>query len=138
MLLYQAYLRNHWTVESFFVKLLSMFLASALVSTLLKNSFERVRPFVTYTDIAKLSEAGSYSFPSGHTAEAFTIAIGTLLIFRNKLYALPIFLWALLVAYSRMSLGVHYPTDVFVAIILAIVICFSINNIYKKWIIQIE
>jgi membrane-associated phospholipid phosphatase len=84
----------------------------------LKAIIFRERPFVTYPYIEKLSEAGSSSFPSGHTLEAFAIAASISLLFFRKKVIIPIYTWAMLVAYSRMALGVHYPSDVLAGIII--------------------
>lgn len=85
---------------------------AALVTTLLKYWINRPRPFESYDFIEKLSTGGSPSFPSGHTTDAFALAI-VLTLFSGKWWiAVPAFGWALLVAWSRMHLGVHYPTDV--------------------------
>jgi membrane-associated phospholipid phosphatase len=78
----------------------------------IKYSVNRTRPFITYPDIVKKSEGGGPSFPSGHTSGAFATAT-TLSLEYPKWYVIaPSFLWAGTVAYSRMYLGVHYPSDV--------------------------
>ena len=133
ILAYHGFIKKERNLSITFYQMLTMFSASAFVSLLLKCTIKRSRPFITYSDISKLSEAGSFSFPSGHTAEAFAMAFGAILIFQNKLWAIPIILWALLVAYSRMALGVHYPIDVFAAIVIALVISVLIKHLTKKW-----
>ncbi|OFY12242.1 MAG: hypothetical protein A2X11_12780 [Bacteroidetes bacterium GWE2_42_24] len=85
---------------------------AALISTILKFWIDRPRPFITYEFIEKLSVGGSPSFPSGHTTDAFALAIVLALMFRKWWVIVPLFLWAALVGYSRMHLGVHYPSDV--------------------------
>ena len=52
------------------------------------------------------------SFPSGHTSLAFSTAASLSIQFNKWYVTLPAYLWAGSVAYSRMYLGVHYPTDV--------------------------
>lgn len=85
---------------------------AALISTILKFWIDRPRPFITYDFIEKLSVGGSPSFPSGHTTDAFALAIVLAFMFRKWWVIVPLFLWAALVGYSRMHLGVHYPSDV--------------------------
>ena len=93
-------------------------LSSALISTTLKYSIDRDRPFVTYPDIQKLSAAGSPSFPSGHTSEAFATATSLSMAFPKWYVIAPAYVWASAAAYSRMHLGVHYPTDVLAGAIM--------------------
>ena len=82
------------------------------VTSLLKYTIDRERPFVTYPDIKKKSDAGSPSFPSGHTSSAFSTATSLSLAWPKWYIIAPSFTWASLVGYSRMHLGVHYPSDV--------------------------
>jgi membrane-associated phospholipid phosphatase len=82
------------------------------ISTVLKYSVNRERPYVTYPDITKKSSAGSPSFPSGHTSNAFATATSLSLEFPKWYIIVPSYTWAGCVGYSRMHLGVHYPSDV--------------------------
>ncbi len=88
-------------------------LVSSVVSTGLKYAILRDRPFVTYPNlIYKKTEGGSPSFPSGHTSVAFASATSLTLAFPKWYVGVPAFAWASAVGYSRMHLGVHYPSDV--------------------------
>jgi membrane-associated phospholipid phosphatase len=78
----------------------------------LKYSINRDRPFETYNDILKKAEAGSPSFPSGHTSSAFATATSLSLAYPRWYVIVPSYAYAGTVAYSRMYLGVHYPSDV--------------------------
>jgi membrane-associated phospholipid phosphatase len=89
--------------------------ASALnagIVNALKYSINRDRPYVTYPDIAKKAKGGSPSFPSGHTSSAFATATSVSLSYPKWYIIVPSYLYAGTVAYSRMDLGVHYPSDV--------------------------
>lgn len=88
------------------------YLLSVIISNILKYAIARPRPFTTYPFIEKLSSGGSGSFPSGHTSDVFSIAMAVSLFFPKPRVVIPVFLWAILVGYSRMDLGVHYPSDV--------------------------
>lgn len=120
-------------IRNKFLKILTVLLVAATLSLSLKNSIFRERPFVNYPDIVKLSEAGSSSFPSGHTIEAFAIALAFSILFPRRKFIVPVFLWAFLVAYSRMALGVHYPADVFAGIIIGVIVSYFTITIYT-WI----
>ena len=82
------------------------------MTTALKYSINRKRPFEIYPDIAKKAKAGSPSFPSGHTSSAFATATSLSLSYPEWYVIVPSFAYAGTVAYSRMHLGVHYPSDV--------------------------
>lgn len=92
--------------------------ASVFVTIFLKEAIKRDRPFVTYPEIEKLSSAGGYSMPSGHTSIAFATATSLSMAYPKWYVIAPSFVWASAVGYSRMHLGVHYPTDVIVGVLV--------------------
>ena len=81
----------------------------------LKYLIKRKRPFVTYKGII-VNKSGSPcldpSFPSGHTSTSFMVATSLSLQYPKWYVIVPAYLYAGTVAYSRMDLGVHYPTDI--------------------------
>ncbi len=109
------------------------FLVSAFVATALKYSIKRDRPFVTYPDIQKETSGGGYSLPSGHTADAFATATSLSIAFPKWYVIAPSFIWASAVGYSRMDLGVHYPTDVLAGAITGIGSAYLTYKL-NKWI----
>jgi len=116
----------------FFV-LSSVLILVAVASQGLKTFVYRDRPFTTYPFIEKLSEGGGSSFPSGHTLEAFAIATALSLLFVKKKIVIPVILWAMLVAYSRMALGVHYPSDILAGIIIGTFIGWSVPWCFNRF-----
>ena len=90
----------------------SSILTSIIISNILKYSVNKPRPFETYNLIQKITDGGSPSFPSGHTSDAFALATAVSIIYPKWYVIAPSFLWAGAVGYSRMDLGVHYPSDV--------------------------
>ncbi len=95
-----------------FFMLAVVLLLSAILSPALKSVIYRERPFYTHTHIEKRAAGGESSFPSGHALEAFAMALTVSLCFRKRSLTIAVFIWALLVGYSRIALGVHYPSDV--------------------------
>jgi len=92
---------------------------TTIVTFGLKYGVHRPRPFVTYPDIIQKDQnVGPHSFPSGHTSSAFSLATAVTLCYPKWYVAVPAFAWAVTVGYSRMRLGVHFPTDVLVGAII--------------------
>jgi membrane-associated phospholipid phosphatase len=94
-------------------------LVAGVISSTLKVTVQRERPFTTYPDIIyQKTEVGSYSFPSGHTNFAFATATSLTLSFPKWYVIVPAYSYAAAVGYSRMYLGVHYPSDVLVGALI--------------------
>ncbi len=100
----------------------------------LKNIFARPRPFVLDpTKIANvlISPPSSYSFPSGHTLSSIECAVAIWLC--NKKWGIPAIILAVLIAFSRNYLYVHYPTDILAGAVLGVAIAYFTHFIYNKF-----
>jgi membrane-associated phospholipid phosphatase len=102
----------------------------------LKYTVKRDRPFITYPeDISNKSGhdyTESYSFPSGHTSTAFATATGLSLQYPKWYVIAPSYAYAGTVAYSRMHLGVHYPSDVLVGALIGSGCAYLTHVVNKK------
>lgn len=95
-----------------FVTLFSIGLEVLLSNGIIKTLIARPRPFDIYPDIIPLiSPPTDFSFPSGHTGFAFAAAFVMYRMLPRK-YGIPALLLAAFIAFSRLYLGVHYPSDV--------------------------
>ena len=114
-------------------------LGSAIVNNLiLKNLVARVRPYEVVNGLNLLIEKQKdLSFPSGHTGASFAVAV---IIFQctkctgKKKYGVLALVLAFLIAFSRLYVGVHYPTDVLAGLLtgtLISILVVKINNRYK-------
>ncbi|MFM6954759.1 MAG: phosphatase PAP2 family protein [Sphingobacteriaceae bacterium] len=95
------------------------YLANTILTQTFKNTIRRARPFDAYPAIIfKKSDGGGYSMPSGHTSSAFSTATSLSLNFPKWYVVAPAYTYAAAVGYSRMYLGVHYPSDVLAGALL--------------------
>ena len=83
-----------------------------LLNLVIKRLVRRPRPFLTDPNLVPVYRPGEYSFPSGHTSSVFSAMTSLSRVYPKWYVIAPSFLWAAGVGYSRMYLGVHYPTDV--------------------------
>lgn len=117
--------------KSGIVMLLGMLIGSLICNLWLKNFVARPRPFEGLEDIALLIPMpSSYSFPSGHTTSAFEFAFALALI--NKKAAIAGYVIAALVAFSRLYLYVHFPSDILGGIIVGTISSLCALFIYNS------
>ncbi|HEY5715673.1 MAG TPA: phosphatase PAP2 family protein [Psychromonas sp.] len=106
----------YWLISTqvqyhFFLLAITTFILERLLYFCLKHTLRRRRPPQIIPDFNSIVQASDqFSFPSGHSMAAFTLA--GLFTFHFGVIALPLYIWAGLVAISRVILGVHFPTDI--------------------------
>lgn len=101
-----------------------------LCNVMLKPLVGRMRPFTVNTGVELLINAPKdFYFPSGHTAASFAAAFALLFI-KNKLW-IPSMILASLIAFSRLYLYVHYPTDVLAGMLLGLIVGVAANVICR-------
>ncbi len=84
----------------------------------LKRVVDRDRPATKYSFVDAYKNVSKHSFPSGHTSIAFSTATSLSINFKKWYVVVPAYLWAGAMGYSRIHLGVHYPSDVLAGAII--------------------
>ncbi len=98
----------------------------------LKKTVMRPRPFLEISGLEPLfKRPKDFSFPSGHTVLAFSIAFIAYRILPKK-YSIPAICIAALVAFARLYMGVHYPTDILGGICVGYIAGFITEFLYKR------
>ena len=109
------------TRKTGYAAVLSLIFGVIVTNLLLKNIVARPRPFVEIEALIPLiAKPTDFSFPSGHTTASFAVALVMLRMLPKKI-GIPAVVLAALVAFSRLYLGVHYPTDVLTGFVVALV-----------------
>lgn len=109
-------------VRSLLFVLISVGLADRITSGFMKPYFQRFRPchdpVIQHIVHVVGNCGGQYGFVSSHASNSFALVVVIFILFRNhKIESrLPFFLlfWAIIVSYSRIYVGVHFPTDIIV------------------------
>ena len=119
----------------------ALMMGLVICNMILKPVVGRIRPydyqleFFQKTIPLLIERQHDFSFPSGHTIASFEAAVAMLIC--NKKLGIPAMILAVLIAFSRMYLYVHYPTDVIASVILgtglAFLAVFLVNKGWKLW-----
>lgn len=96
----------------------------------LKNIFDRIRPYEAYNVQIIIPHLHDFSFPSGHTLSSFIGAFSIFAFYRK--WGRAAMVLAGLIAFSRMYLFVHYPSDILGGIILAVFVVCAVFKIYER------
>ena len=99
------------------------------INSILHSMFYEARPFVTHHVNLLYSHVKDSGFPSDHTTGSFSLAIAVFL--KSRKIGSPLLVFAVLVGWSRIFVGHHYPFDVLTSIVIALVIGMVIPLLYK-------
>ncbi|WP_366927952.1 phosphatase PAP2 family protein [Clostridium sp.] len=112
-----AFLFDNTTLRTMAIKAMISITLSTGIGKILKVSVTRLRPFINIPNL-NINKIGidKYSFPSGHTTAAFSLAVIIALYF--PMFGFITIPLAFCVGISRMYIGVHYPTDVIVGVFI--------------------
>ncbi|WP_129599757.1 phosphatase PAP2 family protein [Anaerophilus nitritogenes] len=114
-----------------FLAICALAISSILGEGIFKHLFRRPRPFLQVPDLQLLiPKPTSYSFPSGHTSSSFAVA--GVLFNKLKRFRKTIIFIAFLIAFSRLYLFVHYPSDVLAGVLLGVGSAMFIINLDNK------
>ena len=117
--------------------LLCLLFADGLADGIVKPLVARPRPlndpFIKHTiDIVAGSYDRQYSFFSAHAANTFSLAIFFSLLFRRKAITVVLVAWSLLNCWTRLYMGMHYPSDIVVGLLWGICVGGGVWSLFRR------
>jgi undecaprenyl-diphosphatase len=127
-----------WKAVWIVVSVVIVITLSDQVANLLKSGVQRPRPCkdLQIGHLVHLVNGycrGAYGFVSGHAANSFALATFVSLLFRKRWLVIAIFVWASIVSYSRVYLGVHYPGDILGGALEGILLAWIIYKVLNRF-----
>jgi undecaprenyl-diphosphatase len=116
--------------------IIAVSLADQLSVQLFKNVFHRLRPchepaLNGMIHLVNGECGGLYGFVSSHACNSFNVALISLMLVKKRWFTISMILWASVIGYSRIYLGVHYPGDVICGSILGALIGWGCYKLYE-------
>jgi membrane-associated phospholipid phosphatase len=112
----------YWCFDKkYAARIITIFFISSWTNSVLKNVFSHPRPF-DLNGLVKVSHAGGPGLPSGHAQQTVALWGSLVLWLKNRFFIFFAVFIILTVSFSRIYLGVHFPTDVFAGWILGLII----------------
>lgn len=131
--------RKYWWITILSIAI--MILLSDQGADLIKDSVQRFRPthtpsienqvHVLTAPDGRVYRGGNYGFVSSHASNSFAVAVFVSLFFVRRWLTIVMFLWALIICYSRIYLGVHYPLDIICGATLGAVVGFGMFHLER-------
>ena len=111
--------------------LAAIVIGALITNVTLKNLVARTRPYEVVEGLVLLIEKQrDYSFPSGHTCASFAAA-GVYWRMLPKKFGIPLVILAAMIAFSRLYVGVHYPTDVLAGLLIGLFAAWAVRHMQK-------
>jgi undecaprenyl-diphosphatase len=116
--------------------IIAVTLADQLSVQLFKNVFHRLRPchepsLAGMIHLVNGQCGGLYGFVSSHASNSFNVALLSLMLIKRRWFTISILIWASVIGYSRIYLGVHYPGDVICGAIVGSLIGWGFYKLYE-------
>ena len=116
--------------------IIAVTLADQVSVQLFKDIFMRLRPchepsLAGMVHLVKGECGGLYGFVSSHASNSFNVALLSLMFIKKRWYTICIVLWASVIGYSRIYLGVHYPGDVICGAMVGAFIGWGLYKLYE-------
>ncbi len=117
--------------------------ADGLVDGIIKQLAERWRPsndptFKYMVQVVDDIRPKGYSFCSAHAANTMSLAVFFSLLIRSKLLTITLVIWSLINCWTRLYLGVHYPSDILCGMIVGIIVGILVYLLYYKIYLRIS
>lgn len=139
--LFYIVVRNNETMSQIGLVLFSAFLcvlfADGIVDGIIKPLVARWRPsndpIIKYTiHVVNGMRLKDYGFCSAHAANTMSLAVFFSLLIRSKMMAITLVAWSLVNCWTRLYLGVHYPSDILCGLAIGVVVGFLVYLFYYK------
>lgn len=117
--------------------------ADGLVDGIIKQLAERWRPsndptFKYMVQVVDDIRPKGYSFCSAHAANTMSLAVFFSLLIRSKMLTITLVIWSLINCWTRLYLGVHYPSDILCGMMIGIVVGILVYLLYYKLYLRIS
>lgn len=117
--------------------------ADGLVDGIIKQLAERWRPsndptFKYMVQVVDDIRLKGYSFCSAHAANTMSLAVFFSLLIRSKMLTITLVIWSLINCWTRLYLGVHYPSDILCGMIVGIIVGILVYLLYYKIYLRIS